>query len=258
MSFFPQIGAGSVAQFPLRRRRTWRAIENRLESGERISLPDTASGQVEWQLSFQELTDAESTRLSDFFAAARGRFGSFLFIDPMANLLGWSEDLARPDWQSGLLQSVAGVADPLGTNRASSITNSSPGTQSLQQAIAMPGEYVACFSVWIRTGISGPVTIGRDGRTKTFAAGPVWKRAYISGAGTAGSSQSSFFITLAAGQTVDAWGFQAEAQPYASQYKQSRAARGIYEETYFGTDELKITNTGVGLSSCEVVLASRV
>ena len=103
MSWFPQTGAGSIAQFPLRRTRKWRSIANRTESGERILLPDTAAGQIEWQLSVQELNDAESGRLSDFFSAAQGRFGSFLFIDPLANLLGWSEDLSRPDWQMGLL-----------------------------------------------------------------------------------------------------------------------------------------------------------
>ena len=36
MSWFPQIGAGSMAQFPLQRSRKWRAIMNDLESGERI------------------------------------------------------------------------------------------------------------------------------------------------------------------------------------------------------------------------------
>src|SRR5579863_5682376 len=99
MSWFPQIGAGSIAQFPLRRTRMWRSIANQLESSERILLPDTPAGQIEWRLSLQELTDAETGRLSDFFAAEQGQFGSFLFIDPMANLLGWSEDLSRPDWQ---------------------------------------------------------------------------------------------------------------------------------------------------------------
>ena len=32
MNWFPQIGAGSVAQFPVTRSRKWRAIANTLES----------------------------------------------------------------------------------------------------------------------------------------------------------------------------------------------------------------------------------
>jgi hypothetical protein len=71
MSWFPQIGAGSIAQFPLQRTRKWRSIANRMESGERIFLPDTTAGQVEWRFRLQELTDAETAKLNDFFTAAQ-------------------------------------------------------------------------------------------------------------------------------------------------------------------------------------------
>ena len=257
MSWFPQIGGGSIAQFPLRRSRTWRSISNQLESSERIRLPDSAAGRIEWQLSLQELSNAETGVLNSFFAAAQGQFGSFLFIDPMANLLGWSEDLSRPDWQPGLITVRSGVADPLGTTRASSLTNSGAGAQSLQQTLAVPGDYVACFSAWVSSSVVGSITLMRDGQSTTSSVGPAWKRIYVSGPGVSGASQSTFSIALAAGQSINVWGLQAEAQPYPSQYKQTGSALGIYEETYFGSDELKITNTGAGLSSCEIVLSSR-
>ena len=75
---------------------------------------------------------------------------------------------------------------------------------------------------------------------------------------SAGAAQSTFSIALPAGQTIDVWGLQVEAQPYPSAYKQTSAALGIYEETYFGDDELTITSTSLGLSSCEINLMSRV
>jgi hypothetical protein len=258
MSWFPQIGAGSIAQFPLRRTRKWRSIANQMENSERILLPDAAAGQIEWKLSVQELTDAETGRLSDFFAAAQGQFGSFLFIDPLANLLGWSEDLLRPDWQAGLLTVSPGAADPLGTQRASTVRNGSAGTQTLQQTLAVPGDYVGCFSAWVRSNAGGVVTLVRDASAVTTPVGPGWKRLFVSGAGTSGAAQSTFSIALGAGQTIDVWGLQAEAQPYPSAYKQTGASLGIYEETYFGNDELTITSTSVGLSSCEITLMSRV
>lgn len=256
--WFPQMGSGAVAQFPLRRTRKWRSIANQMESGELIQLPDTGAGEIDWQLSMQELTDAESGALINFFTAAQGGFGSFLFIDPMANLLAWSEDLSHPDWQCGLLQVSTGALDPLGTHRASTIHNPAAGAQSLQQVIGMPGDYVGCFSVWMRSAVAVTVTVARDGRTAICAVGPVWKRFLVSGAGTGGAAQSTFSLALAAGQSIDVWGFQAEAQPNASQYKQSGAALGIYAETYFADDELTLVRTGVGLSSCEVSLTSRV
>jgi hypothetical protein len=159
MSWFPQIGAGSMAQLPLRRTRTWRSISNQLESDQRILLPDPAAGQIRWDLSLRELTTAETGRLNDLFTASQGQFGSFSFIDPMANLLGWSEDLLRPDWQPGLLTLSSGIADPTGSTRAWSITNGSAGGQKLRQTRELPGEYVGCFSAWFRSATAGKVTL---------------------------------------------------------------------------------------------------
>ena len=40
MTWFPQTGAGSVAQFPLTRSRQWRMISNDLEDGKTIVVAD--------------------------------------------------------------------------------------------------------------------------------------------------------------------------------------------------------------------------
>jgi hypothetical protein len=258
MSLFPQIGAGSVAQFPLTRSRMWRSIVNRLESTEQILLPDAAAGEIAWRLRYQDLTDAEAGSLSSLFTSSQGSFGAFTFIDPMANLLGWSEDLSQPVWQAGLLQHASGVGDPMGTSRASSITNPSPGTQTLTQTLSLPGSYVACFSVYLRSDTPGSVTLQRDGTHVTAAIGPVWHRFFVNGAGASGAVEASFSISVAAAQTIDLWGLQVEVQPYPSPYRQTSAPLGIYEETYFDNDELSITSTSPGLSSCEIRLLSRV
>jgi hypothetical protein len=258
MMTFPQIGRGSVAQFPLGRVRKWRSITNEMESGELIRLADGSTGEIDWRLSFEELTDTESGALASLFAAVKGGFGPFLFIDPLANLLGWSEELSTPDWQSGLLQISSGATDPAGTQRASSIHNPAAGVQMIQQSIVMPGDYTGCLSVWMRSSAPGELTLARDSRSAPCQLGTTWKRFFVSGVGASGAGQSTFSLTLAAGQAIDVWGFQAEAQPYPSQYKRSASALGIYAETYFADDELSITSTGVGLASCEIRLRSRV
>jgi hypothetical protein len=258
MSWFPQIGSGSVAQFPLTRSRTWRTIMNELESSEQIMLPDTPGGEIEWRLSYQDLTDAEAGTLSSLFAASQGSFAPFTFIDPLANLLGWSEDFSQPVWQWGLLHYATGVSDPLGTLRASSISNTSAGAQTLQQTLGIEGSYVMCFSVYLRSDTPGSVTLNRDAMAQPVAVGPSWQRVFLSGIGPNGATQSSFSIAVAAGQTVDVWGLQIEAQPFPSAYKQTTAPLGIYEETYFENDELRIANTSPGLSSCDIGLLSRV
>jgi len=258
MTWFPQIGTGSIAQFPLQRSRKWRAISNLMESGEQILLPDPAAGQIEWHLSYQDLTDAEVLNLNSLFAASQGRFGAFTFIDPLANLLGWSEDLSRPDWQAGLLQNQGSVADPVGTLRAWTLTNGTTGSQTLSQTLGVSGSYVGCFSAYIRSNASGSVTLQRDALQITAAIGPAWTRVLVSGTGTAAAVQSTFSIAIAAGHAIDVFGLQVEAQPNPSGYKPTVAALGIYEETYFGTDELKVTSGGVGFSSCTITLISRV
>ena len=258
MSWFPQIGAGSMAQFPLQRSRKWRAIVNELEGGERILLPDSAAGQIEWRLSYQDLTDAETAALSSLFSVSQGGFETFSFIDPMANLLGWSENLSRPNWQAGLLQCTSGATDPLGTQRAWSLANGSPGTQQLEQTLGVPGAYVMCFSGYFRADTTGAITLSRDSVATTATVGPTWTRAFVSGPASASAAQSTFAIAAGAGQTIQVFGLQVEAQPYPSLYKQTTTALGIYEETWFGNDVLTITGTSPGLSSCGVVLVSRV
>jgi hypothetical protein len=258
MSFFPQVGAGSVAQYPVTRSRRWRAIVDQLEDGEIIMLPDTTAGQIQWKLSYRDLVAAEVTNLSALFTASQGAFAPFTFIDPMANLLGWSESLSQSSWQLGLLQSAAGVTDPLGTTRASSLTNPSAGTQSLQQSLGVSGDYVACFSAYLRSSVPGTIKLQRDGTAVTVPVGTGWQRAFMNGRGVSGAVQSTFSIALGAGQTIDVWGLQVEVQPYPSAYKQTVEALGIYPETYFGNDELTIASTSVGLSSCLITLMSQV
>lgn len=258
MNWFPQTGAGSLAQYPMERARSWRRISNSLENGERISLPDYGAAEVLWDLTWEDLTDAESGQIAALFQNMRGPAGSFLFIDPLVNLLGWSEDLSKSDWQTGQLSIAGAVADPQGGTRASRVSNGAQGSQSLTQTIGVRGEYVACFSVWVRSNSIGVACIQRDGHQSIYAIGPAWKRIQVSGPGTAGQADSSFSLVLDAGQSIEVWGFQAEAQPAPSAYKVSGAATGIYPETRFASPELTITSTGPGLSACRLRLLSRV
>jgi hypothetical protein len=258
MNWYPQIGAGSVAQLPVSRTRKWRAITNNLESGERVRLPDTTAGQIEWRLTYQDLTSAEAQNLNDLFARSMGQHAPFGFIDPMANLLGWSEALNQSSWQSGLMQVNSGIADSPGTQRAWSLANVNSGAQALQQTLAVPGDYVMCFSAYVRSDIAGAVTLKRDSEQISVSVGPSWTRAYVSGRGASGITESTFSIALAPEQLIYVWGLQVEAQPYPSAYKQTGTPLGIYQETYFAGDELTMTGTGPGLSACEIALLSRV
>lgn len=256
MNWFPQIGSGALAQFPLRRKRQWRAITNVLESGELISLPDSNGGQIEWRLSYQELTDAEAANLTSLYATS-GSAIPFGFIDPFANLLGWSEDLSQAGWQTSQLALTGGGSDPVGTSRAWTVQNAGAAEQTLSQTIGVPGEYTACFSVYVRSATTGNVGIARDATRVNVPVGPQWKRIQVSGTGAAGAATATFSLAIAAGSSVQVFGLQAEAQPWPSPYRPTGAASGILEETRF-SGPLAISNTAPGLSSCQVTLVSRI
>ena len=258
MNWFPQIGAGSVAQFPLHRKRQWRAITNVLASGERISLPDPDGGSIEWLLTYQELTDAEVASLNTLFTSSTGEAASFGFIDPFANLLGWSEDFTKPDWQMGLLTAAGGFSDPRGTQRAWTLQNPAPAEQMVAQTLDIPGEYTVSFSVYVRSDSTDTIGILRDTRRTDLAVGPQWKRIQISGQGITGATASTFALAIGAGKSVRVFGMQAEAQPWPSPYRPTETAGGILEETRFSGSNLAVTSTAPGFSSCQVRLVARV
>jgi hypothetical protein len=258
MNWFPQLGAGAIAQFPVHRKRQWRAMMNVLESGERIALPDTKGGQVEWRLNYRDLTDTEVANLTTLFAGSSGAALSFGFVDPFANLLGWSEDLAKPDWQLGLLNATGGLSDPMGTTRAWTIQNPSPAEQTLSQSLGVPGDYTICFSAYVRSDSAGAMSILRDATRLDLPVGPQWKRIQIGGRGVAGAVESTFALAVGAGNSLRVFGLQVEAQPWPSPYRPTGVASGILEETRFGGDDLTVTNTSPGLSDCQVTLVSRI
>jgi hypothetical protein len=258
MNWFPQIGSGAVAQFPLQRKRQWRAITNELESGELISLPDASGGQIEWRLSYRELTDAEVANLTNLFAASGGAAISFGFVDPFANLLGWSEDLSQPGWQPGQLTATGGFSDPVGTQRAWTLQNTNAAEQMLSQTLGIPGAYTVCFSVYVRSDSAGTIGILRDTTRVNLPVGPQWKRIQIGGTGVSGAVQSTFSLAIGAGSSARVFGLQAEAQPWPSPYRPTGAAAGILEETRFSGDGLAVISTAPGLSSCQVTLLSRI
>src|SRR5207244_9174402 len=91
MQCFPQLLTGASSQYPIQKRNSTRTIRNRCLDGREIKLADPAGSSIEWQLTFQELVDAEIASLLGFFVGTEGSLGTFTFLDPTDNLLAWSE-----------------------------------------------------------------------------------------------------------------------------------------------------------------------
>ena len=58
-------------------------------------------------LSANELSDQEWQDIEDLFTEVEGRLQSFLFLEPGANLLSWSEQLSNPAWNKDAGLAVA-------------------------------------------------------------------------------------------------------------------------------------------------------
>ena len=103
-----------------------------------------------------------------------------------------------------MLQTQSGVSDPEGTHRAWAISNSSAGTQALEQTLEVSGTYIACFSAYVKSDAAGTIVLQRDSIQATVPVGPSWNRVWVSGAGISGAAQSrAFSVTVAAGQAIN-------------------------------------------------------
>jgi hypothetical protein len=179
-------------------------------------------------LRYRGLSDAELQKLEEFFTEAEGDLNGFTFVDPSANLLACTEELNDERWQAGPLLTVSGgLEDAAGARGAWQITNSAGGPQVLEQTVNAPGDYVYCFSVWAKSAQGTAITLSVGEQRGARAAGTEWTRVAFSAQGVAGTASVTFGIELAAGDTVQLFGPQAEAQPGASGYKRGDSG-GVY------------------------------
>jgi hypothetical protein len=261
MLYYPQLSSGVVSQYPINRRTTLRTITNTLASGDNIRMSDPGSAVVGWQLQYSNLTDAEWTSLEQLFEAAEGKLTTFTFLDPMDNLLNWSEDWTKPVWTADpLLQVSAGIADPFGGTGAVQLTNTAQTTQRVVQSIAAASWFQYCYSIYLRSNAPTTVQIlfsatGQESLIQ-FLVSSSWTRAVIADSLSLQEDGMSFGLQLPAGVSIVAFGAQVEPQPAAGYYKKTTDQAGVYPNTRFDSDSLTQTTNAPNQNSCAVSLVS--
>lgn len=260
MTFFPQLSTGTAAQFPVKRTRVRRAVVNRTRGGEQIGYLDAGAAVTEWELGLHGLTDEERGAIEGLFEECRGPLKTFTFLDPLANLLAYSEDLQEPPWVADTgLALVAGKPDPLGGEGAWEITNTGQAAQRITQQTPASAGFHYCFSVWARSESPGSVRLvisgGSGEQSVVHGIGPEWRRVALS-AKLGGSEESvRCGVELAAGARSELFGPQMEAQPNPSAYKRSAAGGGVYRAR-FADETLAATAEGPGNHSMRVRIRS--
>ena len=262
MADFPQLSTGAVSQYPLTRNVVTRTVTNSLEDGSTIRLADPVY-KIRWDLSYTGLSQNEWNALAAFFASMQGQLNAFIFVDPAANLLSWSEDLSHTVWvKDGLIQTTAGIADPLQGTSATLVTNTAQIAQGVSQQINAPGSYSYCFSVYLRCDQACSVTL------RCFANGveqdeqdlidSEWSRYTLSVALSSPIEGVTFGLLFPAGVAVDVFGLQVEAQPAAGIYKKVTGAGAVYVHSRFAQDELPFSIDSFGLYSAKLSILTNI
>jgi len=250
--FFPQLTSGALAQYPINRTRIVRTVKNVLAGGDMVLYPDSKAGHLVWKLDYTELSNVDLAALQNHFAACSGPYRAFTFLDPTGNLLEWTSDLTHPVWRAPASLAVAGgVASPYGDSAAFTLTNNGQISQAIAQTLAIPAAYQYIFSVYVQSAQGASVTLSRSGQNasaiETFAAGPNWLR--ISTGGTLQDSTPSVTIGLAisAGQEVNVYAPQLEAQIAPSRARLTGRRGGVYPNAHWGVNSLPVIATAPGL-----------
>jgi hypothetical protein len=254
MMYYPIQATGTAAQFPMVRTRRWKTLETRTQGGHVSRGLQPEARRVHWQLDYQDLSDMEAAALTDLFEQTKGGLESFLFVDPLANLIHHSEAVGPAPWTvSGGLSVVPGAA---GFPAVFQLTNSSQDVGTLGQSLALPPGQDFCLSCWMLGGAGQGVGLRIGGHARQALTTGSWQRLWLRAAGeAAGATQCG--VELAPGGVVNLHSVQLEQQPAPSAYRAGGAGGGVYPETRFEQDSLEVAATGPNRNGVRVKLVSR-
>ncbi len=251
MNIYLQLTSGALAQFPIKKRHQTRTVINRLADGSTVKLADLTGGTTGWQLQYAGISDSELAALQAFFQTCEGSLNAFTFVDPVGNLLAWSEDLTNAVWQPApLLTVTSGVVDPLGGTQGFQLTNSGGAAQGVSQTLNSPGGYVYTLSVYAMAAQSTSATLSIGSKSTSVALDSTWRRFSFAASADPAASSVTFSIDSGSG-AIEVFGPQVDAQPAASAYKRSTTG-GVYQNARFQGDVLDCTSTAPNQNSVTV------
>jgi hypothetical protein len=249
MLVFPQLVTGASALYPVKKTSIQRTAVNTLPDGTWVVFADPDGAAKAWELHASGMTLAEWNAIEALFEATSGMWQTFTFLDPTWNLLAQSEDLGSGVWTNGaLVDLTTSISDPLGTTRATRVTNGGQAAAAVAQPLNVPGNFEYCFSTWARTIANSSVTLVASttgaSLSQTFVLSGNWSRVVLAGNLGQSTTQVTFGAQLDPGVTVDLFGMQVEAQLGPSDYKQTTQQGGVYAKARFGSDNITVTAQG--------------
>lgn len=245
MLFFPQLSTGTAAQYPLRKIRAERIVTNRSLDRRDVKYRDATAAELTWSLTYRGLSDSELSKLEELFRECQGQLKTFVFLDPAANLLRWSEEFDRSVWaKQGGLTLAGSQPDPWESSRATQIINGSPVPQALEQSIVADASFQFTFSCWVK-GVAGQsLQLAIASNRQSFLLDGTWQRLSFSAKGNASGDQVVFGLTFPPSSTTHLVAAQAEAQPAPGPYLITTSVSGVYDQARFAQDAFQRTTYG--------------
>jgi len=262
MLYFPQLPSGAIGQFPVKKRISQRTIVNQVPDGHTVKLADTGAELVQWQLAYQNLADSEIEILRQFFSACEGKLNGFTFVDPVGNLLAWSEALSQPVWEASTLLQITGeIDDPNGGTNASRVANPTASDLTIQQMVNAPSWFAYCLSSYVRSQSASGISLfrqaGASTETRWYTTHPSWNRISLGGRLNTTVESIAVGMVIPAGKSVDVFGFQLEPQIAPSPYKLTFSVSGVYPNAHFSDDTFAVTTVGPNRHECTLTITAR-
>lgn len=260
MLIFPQLQTGGVVQ-QVRRIKRSRVVDVARADGDRTRYLDPRGDTISWTLQFDNLSGEEWGAIEGLFRECQGRFRSFVFIDPLGNMLSHSEALTESVWSPDPYVDVAdSQADAWEGQSGSRMLNTGQQDGSISQVVPVTAALQYTLSAFLRGSGTGSVELfiegaGTQRRTSTQVS-TQWKRHSLTAGLGLDSPDCRFGVSIPAGYAIDCCGFQAEAQPSPSAYKPTLKG-GVYLETRFDTDTLSVESRSPGCFTTALQLISR-
>jgi hypothetical protein len=246
---------------PMTRESRYTTRVNRMPDFTEARTADQVSPLFRWDLQLGPLSDADAATIQSFYAARNGGYETFAFLDPLDNLLQWSEDFSQSAWQKSNPSSFAvsgGVTDPFGGSAAQTLSNSSGATNTVSQTlVANPAGITFTASVWLQG--SGNVTLrvtdgaGQTASTVAALSGS-WKRYVVTGNFPSAGTQIIWSADLAASAGANFFGAQLVPLQGPGAYTRTTVVSGFHPNCCFDSGLThRVVSPGVNQMKVSVI-----
>ncbi len=258
MRFFPADIPGLAIQYPVKRRRSQRAIHSVTPGGMLYRSIDPGHRFVGWDLTFQNVTLSQRQELDDFFSGCEGRMQSFVFLDPFQNLVRHSEEFEHGAWEKDpSIVVLSNQPDPMGSSQGRRLSNASGIAGAVVQRLSVPAWFSYTISCWMRATVPTNVELcahpAGTGGNSLFVT-TTWQIHVMRVHQASNETEIYAGLRLPSNSEIHAYGFQMEQFSSLSDYKRTVEEGGVITNSRFDQDEIRWVTSGIDHHSTRIAI----